>query len=134
MIVWLIAAVLAQEPLPPGVNYQAGSGALEICGVQAPGPQELIEKVMSLPDLKMLERKEQYLTLVNDSERRFWTFAVDGHPASPAIICRTIEPKENGGSTLRMEISCFADKASCDQLTADFVAHDSKILQEAASK
>lgn len=123
-----VALALAADPAQPEVRYQQGRGALEICGVSAPGSVELIQAVMALPDAKLLEQKDRYLTLVQENESRFWTFAINDHPAAPAIICRTIKLREDGGTTLAMEVSCFADKAPCDKLTADFVVHNQSLL------
>ncbi len=127
----LIALALVADPARPEIYYRPGEAGTDICGVSASGPEDLINTVLALPGLELVERKDQYLTMVQEGERRFWTFAVDGHPAAPAIICRTIKPREGGGSTLAMEVRCFADKADCDKLTADFVAHNQGILEKA---
>jgi len=128
MMLLLTALIVAADPAIPEIHYRAGNGALEICGVSAPDPTRLIHAVMALPSLELVEQKDQYLTMMQERERRFWTFAIDGHPAAPAIICRTIVPRDGGGSTLKMEVSCFADKAACDKLTDDFVAHNRRVL------
>lgn len=131
MITILLSLAGAAQTLDPEIRYTPGKGAYSICGVTAASPVALVETVMALPGAELLEQKGQYLTLVQDSERRFWTLAMNDHPAAPAIICRTIVDRPGGGSELKMEISCFADKASCDQLAQDFVAHNRAVLQGA---
>ncbi|RYD43335.1 MAG: hypothetical protein EOP63_10020 [Sphingomonadales bacterium] len=126
---FLFALAILADPDAPEIRYQHNNGASNICGVSAFGPAELVEKILALPDLKRVEQIGQYLTLMQERDRRFWTLVIDDHPAAPAVICRTITPAAGGGSTLAMEISCFADKASCDKLTADFVAHNQSVLR-----
>ena len=128
---FFLALALFGDPVLPEITYRQGGDVSEICGVSAAGSDELIKAVLALPDLQLVERKDQYLTMVQRSKRRFWTLAVDGHPAAPAVICRTIVPREKGGSTLKMEVSCFAEKAACDKLTEDFVAHNRSVLNGA---
>ncbi|MGV3729379.1 MAG: hypothetical protein ACO1NN_01295 [Sphingopyxis sp.] len=130
-MVILSALALSAAPALADIQYKSGGAAYEICGVSAPGAAELVQKALALPDLELVEQKDQYLTMMQKQKRRFWTFAINDHPAAPAVICRTITPAEGGGSTLAMEISCFADKPACDQLAQDFVAHNQDVLRGA---
>lgn len=126
---FLFALTIVVDPAQPEILYRRGDGVSNICGVSASGPAELVKKIIALPDLKQVEQIGEYLTMMQERDRRFWTLVLDDHPAAPAVICRTITPAEGGGSTLAMEVSCFADKASCDKLTEDFVAHNQRVLR-----
>jgi hypothetical protein len=130
-IVVLSMALAADEPK---ISYQAGDAALEICGVSAPNPIKLIEKILALPNTSFVEQTDQYLTLSQDQQSRFWTLAINKHPASPAIICRTVKLDSDGASRLEIDVSCFASKAACDKLTADFVAHNRKVIEKAGNE
>lgn len=127
----LSLALMAEEP---EVHYQSGDAALEICGVSAADPVKLIEKILALPNTSFVQQTAQYLTLSQDGEKRLWTLVINDHPASPAVICRTFKARENEGTTIEMEVSCFADKAECDKLTSDFAAHNRKVLEKAGAK
>jgi hypothetical protein len=125
----LSLALIADEPK---ISYEAGDAALEICGVSASDPMKLIEKILALPNSSLVEKTDEYLTLSEDRKMRLWTLAINDHPASPAIICRTFKSNKDGSTDLQMDVSCFAKKVACDKLTVDFAAHNRKIIEQAS--
>jgi predicted oxidoreductase (fatty acid repression mutant protein) len=130
----LFALALVATTDGQDVQYRAGDAALEICGVSADNPVKLIEKVLALPETTFIEQTEEYLTIFQAKHDRFWTLVINEHRAAPAIICRTFESDGRRRTNLDMQLSCFAEKADCDKLTADFVAHNNKIMAEAKQK
>ena len=130
----IFALTLAFTASEPEIHYRSGDAALEICGVSAPEPVKLIEKILALPDSSLVQQTDQYLTVSQEDPFRLWTLAINDHPAAPAVICRTFKSNANGGTDLEMDVSCFATKAACDKLTADFVAHNRKIIDQASAQ
>ena len=128
MTVTILALAIMAQSAPPEIHYQRGNGVSQICGVSASDPAALISQIKALPGIEMHEQIGDYLTFIQVREKRFWTFVQNGHSAAPAVICRTIASRPDGGSTLSMEVSCFADKSACDKLTEDFVAHNRSVL------
>ncbi|MFA5967874.1 MAG: hypothetical protein WC816_01275 [Sphingomonas sp.] len=111
-----------------GLGHKDASGPINICGIEAPSSTALYEKILALKDAKPIEQIDDYLTLGEDQAKRIWTLVINKHPAAPAVICRTVTDKQGGGSTIRMEVSCFASRDACDKLVRDFVEHDNKIV------
>ena len=134
MMLEVFALSLALVAEDPEIRYQSGDTALEICGVSASDPDKLIEKVLALPNSVLVEQTDQYLTVSQSDPFRLWTLAINDHPAAPAVICRTFNSNANGGTELLMEVSCFAKKAACDKLTADFAAHNRKVIEQAGGQ
>ncbi len=129
MIATSLALAIAAQSALPEMGYKRGDGVSHICGVSASGPAALIRQIEALPGIEMHEQIGDYVTFIQVHEKRFWTFVKEPHPAAPAVICRTITSRPEGGSTLSMEVSCFADKSVCDKLARDFVAHNRRVLE-----
>jgi len=126
LIALLASPVLLQAT--EDLGHRDASGPINICGIEAPSAVALYQKILALKDAKPIEQTDVYLTLEEDQPKRFWTLVINKHPAGPAVICRTITDKQGGGSTIRMEVSCFASRDACDKLVRDFVEHDEKIV------
>jgi len=122
----LNCALFANES---GYERESKPGKIEICGVTAKDPIQLIEKILSLPKTTLIEQTDEFLT-IEDDKGTFWTLALSKHPASPAIICRQIGTTPGGEASISMQVACFAEKAPCDKLTADFAAHNNKVTEQ----
>jgi len=68
-------------------------------------------------------------TIANDrANHTLWSFAPADHPAYPAVVRRTVVPRD-GQIFIEMGVLCQAQKAACDRLTAEFQAENEKIRE-----
>jgi len=66
-------------------------------------------------------------TIANDrASHTLWSFAPADHPAYPAVVRRTVVPRD-GQVFIEMGVLCQAQKPACDRLTAEFQAENEKI-------
>jgi hypothetical protein len=69
-------------------------------------------------------------TIIEDrADSAIWSFTPAGHPADPSAVRRRIV-EEGGTISVRMTVSCEAQKAACDQLVADFNKLNDRMRQD----
>lgn len=126
----MIELLLSMALADPDITYRRGQGEIEICGLSSQDPIALIGAVMEQPNIRLIEQTEEYITWHDKQAARFWTIAINNHPAAPAIICRTINQTEDAKSSIAMEVRCFAEKSACDKLVSDFRNHNQRIVEQ----
>jgi len=68
-------------------------------------------------------------TIANDrANHTLWSFVPADHPAYPAVVRRTVVPRD-GQVFIEMGVLCQAQKPACDRLTGEFQAENEKIRE-----
>lgn len=124
----------AQSEIPGGV-YSPRVGNVSLCGQEAASLAELDAWIRSTDSLAP-----------GNSDARFEVFDATGQPfrqyvltrpseyAHPAITCRLVTENPDGTAGFSREMSCDADKASCDRLFLEFYELDEQLRAELNGK
>lgn len=76
--------------------------------------------------------RDGWTVAFDEASSAVWSFAPPGHPAYPAAVKRQAV-EVDGGTSLRMQVLCEADKASCDDLVRSFQDLNTRMEQSLKS-
>ncbi|MEA3012688.1 MAG: hypothetical protein QOD42_1233 [Sphingomonadales bacterium] len=131
----MLAAMLAQigaqpataQPVPEGV-HRPGTGRPTLCGSTARTVAALqAELAGRLPPLAGSDR---YIAFEDAPNLRIWTFTTAAHPAHPAVACRTLIQRSDGGFEVGTEIYCFSGRENCDGVYREFEELNAQVRRE----
>ena len=101
----------------------------KICGVAYGDSKELTRYFEGNPKLQSLDAPASYKSFA-EGQGQTWTLTRPGHYAHFSVVCRRVV---QDGESFRVasDFACFASRADCDHLIADFQELDKKMTQEA---
>jgi len=113
----IAAALLAQlgappaaaQPVPEGV-HRPGIGRPTLCGSTAGTVAALQTEIAGR--LPPLTGNDRYIAFEDAPNLRIWNFTTAVHPAHPAVACRTLVRRPDGGFEMGTEIYCFSSADS----------------------
>jgi len=101
----------------------------KICGVAYGDSKELTRYFEGNPKLQPLDAPASYKSFA-EGQGQTWTLTQPGHYAHFSVVCRHVV---QDGESFRVasDFACFASRADCDRLIADFQELDKQMTQEA---
>ena len=108
----------AVEPVSEDIHSE-GNGDADVCGLTAGSVADLERQIQARQDVEMLDRTAEYNAYAID-DRRVLTFTSPQNRAHPAVACRQVVPKADGGSTIQTSVACFNNRENCDWLYREF--------------
>ncbi len=113
------ALVAATAALLPVASTDAR--AAQLCGREVSSVPELMEQVARDAGGKTLRNDQQFIAYADERARVVWTFAKEGTPPAPAVICR--RPFLNAGKVeVETQAMCGGPANVCGELVAAFKA------------
>jgi hypothetical protein len=86
------------------------------------------ERIKQLPGATMPPSRSPDFDVVS-LRGELWNFTKKSHPAYPSVACRRIVKVADGGMRVETQLRCYAAKAACDRLAADYTALDKQMME-----
>jgi hypothetical protein len=127
LLAQLGAPPAAAQPVPEGV-HRPGTGQPTLCGSTAGTVAALQADIAGR--LPPMAGNARYIAFENAPALRIWTFTTAVHPAHPAVACRTLIRRPDGGFEVGTEIYCFSTRENCDGVYREFEELNAQFRRE----
>jgi len=117
----------------PGVVFVDRAKPLDICGLHADTLDHVDDALVEKGGVREAAGDQKFLAYESLDFSHIWTFTRLGHPAHPAVICRTLEAGDSG-LEVTMEFVCAGERPACDTLYREFTDLNANMKSAAAKK
>jgi hypothetical protein len=129
-----LASIGVPPPVPEGIHSE-GSGSADVCGLTAQSVPALEKQIQARPDTEKLQGTYDYVAYATTVDgMRVLTFTTTANRAHPAVACRQVAQRPDGGSDIQTSIACFNNRENCDWLYRQFEALNERTVKAMKGK